>query len=157
MLLILTGLQFTNYKLFISIAPIQQYNNWLSRSLYIQQLISTSEITTYTHNTAMGCHLHQCYHGTQSYYPDSEPTSPCPIRIMPSIRLGQVSILKSMVCPTSVQTCDFGIRTHEVQIPWSPSTGGGGSTHLAISPYARAGEMEASACLYSYNQLFAIW
>ena len=55
------------------------------QSLYIQQLISTSEITTYS---IMVYHLNWCHHTTQSYYPDTEPTSPCPILIVPSAWLG---------------------------------------------------------------------
>ena len=44
----------TNNKLFISIAQSQSYNNSLSRSLYIQQLILTSEITKHTHMYSHG-------------------------------------------------------------------------------------------------------
>ena len=76
---------FYTYKLFISIVSIQSYNNWLSRSLYIPQLISTSEITTYT---SMVYCLNQRHNTTQSYYTDIEPTSPYPTLIITSARLG---------------------------------------------------------------------
>ena len=59
--------------------------HWLSKSLYIQQLISTSEITTYTH---LYYHDVSRHHATHSHYPDTEPTSLCPILLMPSDRLG---------------------------------------------------------------------
>ena len=36
----------------------------------------------------MSCHLNQSHHATPSHYPDTEPTSSCPILIMPSTRLG---------------------------------------------------------------------
>ena len=38
--------------------------------------------------TIMVCYLKQHHHATQSYYPDTESTSLCPILIMPSARLG---------------------------------------------------------------------
>ena len=36
----------------------------------------------------MVCHLNQCQHITQSYYSNTEPTSPGPILTMPCTKLG---------------------------------------------------------------------
>ena len=67
-----------------------------------------------------------CY-PTQSYYPDTEPTSPCSILNMLSARLGsdKYKFLSHWFDSTWA-------RTHEVRIPHSPKTRDGRSTHLAI-------------------------
>ena len=76
----------------------------------------------------MVCCLNQRHHTTQSHYPDTEPMSSYPILIMQrehQARKRQVSILKSLVwLDQGWNPCGFRIRTHEVRIPQSPSTGG---------------------------------
>ena len=56
----------------------------------------------------------------------TEPTSPCPILVMLSawLRSDKYQFLSDWFDSTSV-------RTREVQIPWSPRTGDGCTTHLA--------------------------
>ena len=63
---------------------------------------------------------------TQSYYPDTEPTSPCPILIMLSVRLGGYKY--QLLSHWSDMT---RFRTHEALIPRSSKTGDGYSTNLA--------------------------
>ena len=76
------------------------------------------------------------YH-TQSHYPDTKPTSPCPIQIMPSAWLGsgKYSFLTLWFDSTRVWT-------RVVRIPWSPKIGDGCSNHLAIPS---GGEKQACA------------
>ena len=81
----------------------------------------------------MVCRLNQCHHATRSYYPDTEPTSPCPILTMPSAWLGsdKYQFKSHWLNLTGVQTCRLWTRTHDLQIPQSPRTRGGCSTHSA--------------------------
>ena len=64
---------------------------------------------------------------TQSHYPDTEPTSPCPILIIPSTWLSkkrQVWIFKSLAHP------EFeSVRSESPDLQLSPSMGDGRSTH----------------------------
>ena len=123
------------YKLFISLAPIQSSTAGYQRSLYIQQLKFTSEITTYTHIYCHSVHLNQCHHATQSHYPDTEPTSHCLILIMPSAWLGSD---KYKIISHWFDLTRF--RSHEGRMPWSPKNQSQTlysfrrSTHLDIPP-----------------------
>ena len=65
----------------------------------------------------------------QSYNPDTEPTSHCPILVMPGAWLGsdKYTSLGHLFNSTRVRTC-------EVWFPWSPKTGDGRSIHSAIPP-----------------------
>ena len=56
-----------------------------------------------------------CY-PTQSHYPHTEPTSPCPILIMPSIRLGsnKYQFLSHWFDSTKVRKCEVWIRTRDL-------------------------------------------
>ena len=58
-----------------------------------------------------------CY-PTQSHYPDAEPTSPCPILIMPRAYINFKVI-------GLTRTRRVGVRTRKVWIPQSPSMGEG--------------------------------
>ena len=73
---------------------------------------------------------------TQSHYPDTEPTSLCPILIMPSAWLGtgKYQFKSHWFDSTGVKTHGVGIRNCKVQIPRSSSMGGGCSTLLVTMP-----------------------
>ena len=78
------------------------------------------------------CSTMTCY-PKQSHYPDTEPISPCTILIMSSARLvsGKYQFSSYWVDSTRVRTHRVGIRTRNIRITRSFSTGDGRSTHLA--------------------------
>ena len=119
----------TNYKLFIFYSATTGYQ----RSLYIQQLLSTSKLILTNDSISWCGGLNQHHHATQSHYPDTDPASRCPIIIMPSARLGSDKYQFWSHCfdSTRVQTHRVKILTRKIQIPWSPGMGGGCSTHSA--------------------------
>ena len=73
-----------------------------------------------------------CY-PTQSHYNDTEPTSPCPILIMPSTRLGsnKYQFQSYSFDSSSVRKCRVQIEIHDLQIPPSPRREVGALTHLS--------------------------
>ena len=78
-----------------------------------------------------------CY-PTQSLYPNTEQTSPCPILIMPSAGLGS-------------DTCDL-------RIPRSPRTGGGHFTHSAtLTGSVRTGNKNHFYCCAGQGLRLPCW
>ena len=72
-----------------------------------------------------------CY-PSQSHYPDIEPTSPFPVLIIPSTRLGSDKYQSSHRFDlTRVRNREVQIRTRDSQILRSPRTEGRCSTHSA--------------------------
>ena len=61
-----------------------------------------------------------CY-PTQSHYPDTEPTSPCPILIMPSAWLGsdKYQFKSNWFDLTKIRKHEVRIRTRDLRIPRS--------------------------------------
>ena len=56
---------------------------------------------------------------SHSHYPDSEPTNPCPILIMPNTGLGsdKYQFKSHWFNLTRVRKCKVQIRTHDLRIP----------------------------------------
>ena len=71
---------------------------------------------------------------TQLHYPDTEPTSPCTLLIMQSVILGSdmYQFYSQWLELDQGSKIKVQIWTGDLQIPWSPRTGGRRSTHLAI-------------------------
>ena len=79
-----------------------------------------------------------CY-PTQSHYPDTEPTSPCPILIMPSTRLGSDKYQLYSHCfdSTRVRKLRSGFEPATFLNARSPRGGGGHSTRSATPTGSR--------------------
>ena len=98
-------------------------------SVHLWRLYSAA-LLEHQATSTMTCYL------TQSHYPDTELTSPCPILIIQSIRLGsdKYQFLKSFgLTRPGFQNCKVWIRTHDLQILQSYRTGSGRSTHSVTS------------------------
>ena len=95
----------------------------------------------------MMCRLNLFHHATQSYYLDTELTSPCPILKMLSARLGVTSINFKVL---GLTWSGFWTRTRDLRIPQSPRTGGGA---LLIQPPRL---VRPYGCVYIYIYIYTL-
>ena len=110
-----------------------------------------------------------CY-PSQSHYPGNEPTSLCPILLMPSARLGgrQVSILNHWFDSTMVQNSKVHIRICDLQIPNLPERKAHSTHSTTLTGLCPPGEVaelgggqvqyRAGICLMSKSCMFmSLW